>query len=169
MDPLRYYRRLMAFDRWANAESLTSLQELTEPPLKAVRLMAHVIGAQCLWFSRVRGEAPHLPVWPDLDLATCAMELADISQKWEAFLRTRTPDGLRARVTYASPQNESWTNAVEDILMHVVVHSAHHRGQIAAELREAGATPRNTDFVYAIGAGVLGGRVDSVARGVRST
>jgi uncharacterized damage-inducible protein DinB len=39
---------------------------------------------------------------------------------------------------------------VDDILMHVVMHSAYHRGQIALEVRCAGQTPAYTDFIHAI-------------------
>jgi uncharacterized damage-inducible protein DinB len=34
--------------------------------------------------------------------------------------------------------------------MHVIMHSAYHRGQIAADTRAAGFTPAYTDFIHAI-------------------
>jgi uncharacterized damage-inducible protein DinB len=33
--------------------------------------------------------------------------------------------------------------------MHVLLHSAHHRGQIAFELRASGQEPAYTDFIHA--------------------
>ena len=32
--------------------------------------------------------------------------------------------------------------------MHVIMHSAYHRGQIAADVRAAGLTPAYTDFIH---------------------
>ena len=53
-------------------------------------------------------------------------------------------------VSYKNTKGESWTNSVEDILMHVVMHSAYHRGQIAADMRAAGHSPAYTDFIHGI-------------------
>jgi uncharacterized damage-inducible protein DinB len=39
--------------------------------------------------------------------------------------------------------------------MHVIMHSAYHRGQIAAEVRAAGLTPAYTDFIQSVRQGSL--------------
>lgn len=58
-------------------------------------------------------------------------------------------------LTYKNTKGESWTNQTEDILMHVIVHSAYHRGQIAADVRAAGFTPAYTDFIHAVRQGLV--------------
>ena len=45
---------------------------------------------------------------------------------------------------------------MEDVLLHVVMHSVYHRGQIATEVRAAGHTPAYTDYIQAV-------RTDSIA------
>jgi uncharacterized damage-inducible protein DinB len=57
---------------------------------------------------------------------------------------------LRVGVTYKNTKGEPWTNSVEDILTHVIMHSAYHRGQIAADMRASGHTPAYTDFIHAV-------------------
>jgi uncharacterized damage-inducible protein DinB len=44
---------------------------------------------------------------------------------------------------------------VEDILTHVLLHSAYHRGQIASQTRAAGGTPAYTDFIHAVRQGFV--------------
>ena len=44
---------------------------------------------------------------------------------------------------------------MRDILTHVTMHSAYHRGQIAADVRVAGFTPAYTDFIHAVRTGSL--------------
>jgi len=44
---------------------------------------------------------------------------------------------------------------VEDILTHVTIHSAYHRGQIASDLRAAGQAPAYTDFIHAVRLGLI--------------
>jgi uncharacterized damage-inducible protein DinB len=58
-------------------------------------------------------------------------------------------------VSYVNSKGEPWTNRAEDILLHVVFHSAYHRGQIASDMRPAGLQPAYTDFIHAIRSGKL--------------
>jgi len=47
-------------------------------------------------------------------------------------------------------KGETWSSQVNDVLLHVITHSAYHRGQIASDMRAAGLTPAYTDFIHAI-------------------
>jgi uncharacterized damage-inducible protein DinB len=53
-------------------------------------------------------------------------------------------------VGYTNSKGEPWTNTVEEILTHVVIHSTYHRGQIASDLRNAGLEPAYTDYIHAL-------------------
>jgi uncharacterized damage-inducible protein DinB len=50
-------------------------------------------------------------------------------------------------VAYRTSRGEPFTTRLEDILAHVVLHGAHHRGQIALRVREAGGDPAGTDYI----------------------
>lgn len=155
MDPIRYYRRLLAYDAWANRQTIIGLRELPDPPGRAVQLMSHIIGVESLWYTRVRGEPARMAVWPDLGLVECEGAFEDIAEAWRRFLGSRTPDGLRDAVSYVNGEGESWRSSVEDILQHMVIHSSYHRGQVAREVRETGGTAVNTDFIHAVRAGFM--------------
>ena len=88
-------------------------------------------------------------MWPDLTPAQCEMWLGDLERLWKRYLEDAVPARLDARITYANSKGESFSSTVEDVLMHVVMHSAYHRGQIAAEVRAAGRQPAYTDFIHA--------------------
>jgi uncharacterized damage-inducible protein DinB len=152
---LEHHRRLLGYDRWANAEALRSLQQFDAPPLRALRWLAHVVGAEHLWLARLRGEASPLPVWPDLNPDGCAARLAELDGLWPAYLAPLAPGDLGRPVAYRNTKGESWTSTVGDILTHVVLHSAYHRGQIAAEVRAAGGEPAYTDFIHAVRQGLV--------------
>jgi uncharacterized damage-inducible protein DinB len=62
---------------------------------------------------------------------------------------------ISRRVAYTNSKGEEWTSGVEDILTHVTIHSAYHRGQIASDLRAAGHTPAYTDFIHAVRQGFV--------------
>jgi len=57
---------------------------------------------------------------------------------------------LAEAVDYKNSKGEPWRNRVEDVLTHVIMHSAYHRGQIAMEMRAAGMEPAYTDFIHAV-------------------
>lgn len=163
MDALRYYRRLLAHNEWANRETVHSLQALDPPPQRGVQLLAHVAGAEWLWYTRVRREPPRMEGWPELTLDQCDKELAAVAEVWKRFLQSRTPDGLRHPVAYVDTSGQSWQSSVEDIMQHVVMHSAYHRAQVASEVRRAGGTPARVDFIHGVRSGIirsmsLGGR-----------
>ena len=141
-------KRLFDYDRWANHEALGSLRA-SPPPPRGLKLMAHIVAAEGLWHARLTGEHPALPVWPDLSHAQCEMWLGDLERLWKPFLERAVPARLGERVTYANSKGDTFSSTVEDVLMHVVMHSAYHRGQIAGDVRAAGGQPAYTDFIHA--------------------
>lgn len=54
---------------------------------------------------------------------------------------------LGAVVRYRNTKGEEFATPVIDILTHVVVHGAYHRGQIAKALGRAGTRAVNTDYI----------------------
>jgi len=77
-----------------------------------------------------------------------------LSRDWPGYLAEHH-QSLTERVSYTNSKGEAWTNTVEEILTHVTIHSAYHRGQIASSLRSAGMEPAYTDYIH----GVRQGRV----------
>jgi uncharacterized damage-inducible protein DinB len=143
-------RRLFEYDRWANRETLRSLRGADAPPERGVRRMAHLVGTEWLWLSRLRGERSTLAVWPALSLDDCGRELERLAAAWSKELETLSEGALSRRVSYVNSKGEIWENGAGDILLHAVMHSVYHRGQIASDLRDAGFEPAYTDFIEAV-------------------
>jgi uncharacterized damage-inducible protein DinB len=138
--------RLLEYDVWANRETLRSLRQGT-PPNKSLRWMGHIVGAEFLWLDRIEGRPAQLPVWPELTLDDCETRLRQLSHLLPAAARA---DDMGRSVRYTNSKGEPWTSSVEEILTHLTIHSAYHRGQIASDLRSAGAEPAYTDYIHAI-------------------
>ena len=148
-----HLRRLLQYDAWANMETLSSLRVGTPPP-RSLKWMAHIVGAECLWLARLRGEPTPLPVWPELEVGSCGKLLEELSRRWPEYLED-SAEALGDSVTYTNSKGESWTNTVEEVLTHVTIHSAYHRGQIASDLRAAGKVPAYTDYIHAVRQGSI--------------
>lgn len=143
-------RILFTYDHWANRETLAALKRIGTPPEKSLRWFGHIIAAEDLWLTRLTNENRNVVVWPTMGISQCEVYLYEQIEDWNSFLATLTPEILNSTITYRNTKGESWTNTVQDILTHVPMHSAYHRGQIAADLRANGHEPPYTDYIEAV-------------------
>ncbi|MFY9673321.1 MAG: DinB family protein [Terriglobales bacterium] len=146
--------RLFDYDGWANGECLKSLRSAT-PPESAIGRMAHILSAKKLWLERLRQVPQSMAVWPGSTLEDCQALADEMVLAWREHLAGLTVEGLAEIIQYKNSKGESWESRVEDVLMHVVMHSAYHRGQIAMEMRKSGMEPAYTDFIHAVRQGAL--------------
>lgn len=155
MDLLHHYRQLARYDEWANLEIVTSFRALGSPPARAVRFMAHIVGAEHVWLARLRQQQPPLPVWPDLSVDGCEEHVRELASQWQNLLASGSPDLLEQLVAYKNSKGEPWKSSTRDILAHVFMHSTYHRGQIAADVRAGGHVPAYTDFIHGVRQGLV--------------
>ena len=155
MNQREFFLKMFAYDDWANREALASLKSSDSPPARSLKIMSHVIAAKQVWLDRLKQDKQSVAVWPELNLQECETHLADLSRSWHEYLDGLGDDGYSRLMTYTNSKGEAWTNKVEDTLMHVLMHSAQHRGQIALDLRSSGQTPAYTDFIQAVRQGFL--------------
>ena len=142
--------RLFQYDDWANREELRRLRESSNP--QALRLFAHIIGTEWVWYARLRSEPPREAVWPEISLDGCEQSLDLIGSFWAEFIAGAD---MNAAVSYTNSKGESHTSRVDDVLAHVVLHGAYHRGQIATVLRQGGEEPAYTDYIHCTRSGFI--------------
>ena len=155
MSHLAYIQRLFKYNDWANKESLGSLQRSSRLPATSLKRMAHMLAAEHVWFQRLRNEPVLVPVWPDWSLDEVAVQIDQMREGWESYLATISEQELLVSIKYANTSGKVFDNRRDDILQHVIAHSAYHRGQIASDLRAAGDTPAVTDLIFAARSGLL--------------
>jgi len=152
---IEYMQRLFSYDDWANREVLRALEGLKVAQPRSVKLLAHILSAEKLWYERLQLQKQTYPVWPDFSLEHCKLEAEELPRLWKAYLQSLKEDGLTRSLSYKNTKGDSFSSSKQDILMHVIMHSAYHRGQIAADVRAAGFVPPYTDFVHATRQGLL--------------
>jgi uncharacterized damage-inducible protein DinB len=144
-----YFERVFAHRGWANRRTLASILDCPAAHAEATPIMAHLLAAEHVWLSRLRGETPSLPVWPTLTLEQCQSLAAEHDDAWGAYLAgLGDGDGaLDAEVTYQDSRGTAFRNTVAELLTQVFTHGPYHRGQIARIVKRAGGTPAWTDFI----------------------
>jgi uncharacterized damage-inducible protein DinB len=155
MNMIRHLQTLFNYDEWANHEVLASFKSAKTAPTRSLKLMSHMLSAERLWWERLEGKNQTLPVWPDLTLSQCEAEAADMSVRWKKYLSEKSEADLSVTVSYKNSKGEDWSSRPDDILLHVIMHSAYHRGQIAADMRAGGFTPASTDFIRGVRQGLV--------------
>ena len=155
MELLEHLHRQFVYNAWANREVIASLAVAPAPPSRPRQLLAHILAAESLWFVRIRSQPQILPVWPDLSLDECVAQNTDLASMWDKYLDQLSPAALSNEVSYKNSKGEPWSSTVQDILTHVILHSAYHRGQIASLMRAAGQQPASTDFIRAAREGLI--------------
>lgn len=150
MDAIQHYRQLFSYDAWANREILAVLKTNDANLARSPELLAHILSAERLWLERITGVAQSLPVWPRVTVEHCAQQVEEMASLWREFLSGKTEPDLARFVRYKNTKGEAFDSRVDDILTHVVTHSAYHRGQIAADMRASGITPAYTDFIHGV-------------------
>jgi len=153
------FLRLFAYDDWANGECLATMRAAGSVSPDTVGRMGHILSARQLWLDRILNEPQSMPVWPTSTIEDCLVLAGEMSSAWRNYLmrigNQFAPGSLEDQVEYRNSKGETWSSRVEDVLTHVLFHSAYHRGQIALEMRASGKTPAYTDFIHAVRQGFL--------------
>jgi uncharacterized damage-inducible protein DinB len=150
-----HLQRQLAYDDWANRETLRALAASSAGAEAGWRLFAHVLAAEQLWLGRIGGFAAKIAVWPESTAADCERQIAALDRKWRALFAGLDGAWLAEPIQYVNSKGEPWTSTVVDVVQHVILHSAYHRGQIAAVLRAGGDAPPDTDFIHCTRSGIL--------------
>lgn len=148
------YSRQFAYDEWANQEVLRAMRS-GAPDERSLALLAHILAAERLWLERLQQLPQSSPVWPKLTLDNCAPQIEELGRLWREYLGRISQSDISRTVAYKNSKGELWTSGVGDVLTHVILHSAYHRGQIASHMRASGKTPAYTDFIHAMRQGLV--------------
>lgn len=150
-----YLRRQFAYDEWANREVLQAIRSQGANDKRSLQLMSHILAAELVWLERLKQQPQSVPVWPEPDLAQCEAQAAKLGGMWLEFLDLITAGDVSQSISYKNSKGEEWTSTIVDILTHVVIHSAYHRGQIASHMRANGQTPAYTDYIHGVRQGLV--------------
>ncbi len=123
---------------------------------EALRLLAHLVYAERIWLDRIAAGTSDHPVWPDPDHPPSLEAIRALQEgtlaEGRALLREAETD-LAQTVRYQNSSGTAFEAELGDLLLHVGLHGAYHRGQVARLLRQGGLEPVNTDYITWVRAG----------------
>lgn len=132
---------------WADDEVIRALQRAPDASALANAELAHVVGVEHIWLTRLQSRPASMPVWPTLTLDECARLARDNARDFSELVDRLTDAELERLVHYRNSAGAEFDGKISDILLQVVLHGSYHRGKIAAALRAAGVEPAPTDYI----------------------
>jgi len=154
--PVETLRTHVRYTNWATNRIVTAAAALTPEELtrdfgsadkSVLGTLAHVYAADRVWLGRIEGAPPMRFIDPDVDV-----KLTVLQHDWPALL-TRWQswvDSLQdaaSAAAYTDLQGNPHTTPLWQIVLHVVNHATHHRGQAAAMIRAMGHSPPQLDLI----------------------
>jgi uncharacterized damage-inducible protein DinB len=151
-------RRLFAYNKWANDRTLASLDQLSDEQFtrnlgasfsSIQSTAAHIAGAEWVWLSRWNGSSPvAMPDWVKApSLVELKAKFAELEAERAAWLSSLTDAGVMRSISFRLFNGTESSSPLEPQMQHLVNHGTYHRGQVAAMLRQVGATPAGTDLI----------------------
>ena len=153
--------RLVAHLEWADDRAFESLRAMPHPDPAAVKVLAHVLGAEEVWLARMQQREPRSAVWPELDLDGCERLAREVHAGLDELLDSLSEQDLDRIVGYRNSAGAAFESTVIDILFQVITHGAYHRGQIVMAVRAGGSAPLYTDWIAFVRGGAPGTKRDS--------
>lgn len=145
---MKTIQKMFEHGNWANQRILETLQSLEAENQEVCRLFSHILLAEQVWITRLRGlDSSQLPIWSDADIGVCTELVRHNKEVLTRFLANLSIADLDQSISYSNSKGKAFKNSFRDILTHVALHGQYHRGQINSRLRAEGADPVNIDFI----------------------
>lgn len=146
MQTIEQLRELYEFNDWANRRLIVQLKR--NDCEKARKLLAHILITEKEYYERLYGkDSTGFDFWQNLSLAECSDLAKETSENFERLLKNFDDEGLGQIAEYVTSEGTPCRNTFREMLMHVLLHSATHRGQVNAALREENFETVSVDYI----------------------
>jgi len=156
--PLTSLLQEVEYDRWANHRILDAAAQLDAEQFTrdmgssfaSIRdTLVHMIWAEWLWLERWQGHSPKEHLNPlDFPAQVSVREYwMEIEAGQDQFLGTLREGSEQRRVRYTNFEGVEWEYSLGQMVHHLVIHSAYHRGQVTTMLRQLGVASPQTDYL----------------------
>jgi uncharacterized damage-inducible protein DinB len=123
-------RQLLAYDRWSNQRMLDALAEVPDPGDDLLAIAAHIFAAIERWACRIEGAAPGSDLaWGPRSLEEITALARSAQAHLAAILEGLDETQLTATFESRGAGGHVFTQRIDEVLLHVALHGAEHRGQ----------------------------------------
>ena len=145
------------YTSWASRRLVEAAAALSEAELihdfktadkSVLGTLVHLYVSERIWLARLQ-IAPY-PVPPvsetDYRFAVLQNEWPVLLDRWKQWASGLTDQDVQQLVSYTDTRGRWWEEPLWQLLLHVVNHGTHHRGQVSGFLRSLGHAPPPLDL-----------------------
>lgn len=146
----------LAYTVWASTRLLSAAEELSERELahdfktadrSIVGTLAHIFAADRVWLGRIKQRPPSAFISQhEKNLAVLQEQWPGIHAAWIQWAADLTDQSAHSTLSYHDLKGNPWTQPIWQVVLHVVNHASHHRGQVSGFLRALGHVPPPLDL-----------------------
>jgi uncharacterized damage-inducible protein DinB len=113
-----------------------------------VSTLAHAFAADRVWLGRIQGNPPATFIDDnDRQFDFLRNEWPALQQRWKQWAAPLTDQDVLSKIAYKDIKGNPYEQPLWQILLHVVNHATHHRGQVSGFLRAMGHPPPPLDLI----------------------
>ncbi|NNE77974.1 MAG: damage-inducible protein DinB [Pricia sp.] len=141
-----FFNQLFDYNFYCNKKLIEACDSLEVVPEKTILLFSHILNAHHIWNARIGKRKSEYDVF-QLHEVKAWGDIHYENQR-SSFEITTSIDDFESRIDYENSQGRLFTNTIQDMLFHIINHSAHHRGQIAMDFRANNIEPLVSDYIH---------------------
>ena len=145
------------YTAWASQRLVQAASALTPDELvrdfgtadhSVLGTLVHVYAGDRIWLGRIEGNPPARFIVPeqDLHLSVLQRDWPALLERWKQWSTLLTEGSIHEEISYKDTKGNSSSQPIWQIVMHVVNHGTHHRGQVSGFLRAMGHRPPVLDL-----------------------
>lgn len=146
METVEHLRELYIYNDWANRRVVQWLK--SNESERARRILAHLLVTEKEYYARLYGkDSTGFDFWQNLSAQDCSGLAKENAENFERILRRFDDEGLGQIARYKTSEGAAHENTFRELLTHVLIHSATHRGNIILTMREENFEPPKIDYI----------------------
>ena len=146
MQTIEHIKHLFEYDDWANRRTISALE--VGPSVRSKRILAHLLITKQEYFERLSGkDSTGFDFWLDMTLEGSAWLVRSTHANYSRLLEGADDSILEQVARYKTSEGVPHENTYRELLTHVLLHSAIHRGNIVLKMREEGYEPPKIDYI----------------------
>jgi uncharacterized damage-inducible protein DinB len=149
---------LLEYSAWASRRLVAAAAELSPEELNrdfqtadhsVLGTLVHIYGADRVWLARMLRQPNPVYTSPaDFHLSVLQNDWSALHNRWREWAAGLTKDSLAEELSYKDMKGRPWQGPSWQLVMHVVNHATHHRGQVSGFLRAMAHTPPSLDLLF---------------------
>ena len=148
----------LAYTKWASSKLIDIAAQLPEEQLtrdfqtadrSVLGTLVHTFQGDRIWWARVTNSPlAGFRLDSDYQLSTIQNDWPALLDRWQEVGASLTDENAQRIVEYTRLNGAQFSQPLWEIILHVVNHGTHHRGQVSGFLRAMGHTPPPLDLLY---------------------